>query len=388
MPSRRSHTKSRKGCLECKRRHVKCDEGIPKCSLCRKRKLECSYPPPNEDADSPQGSSINQDEVEGSATGELPQATRMMEARLFHQYMTSTYHTLAQDGLSANHLSVNIPRLATSFVYLLDGIHALSALHLASIETDNRVSWLDAALRYQSQACSGLGKVLADITTREYEPAFVTSIFIMLFAMGYRVISVDTKPPDPLSLVREIRTLISGPAMLFDKIVKGGFTAKLEHWMHVPDTKESLPDVTNTNTDTSADTNILFRLHANIITSLDRLHTTINTNKGPHHSAYQVTWQQLYQAIEPWPKIGPQGGPLAWPLFLSDEFFTLIQNGDWIARVLFLHYGTAMRLLCHRWYVRDWGRRLVLATLESLEDIPPEWVDTISWIRRAAERED
>ena len=169
-----------------------------------------------------------------------------MEARLFHQYMTSTYHTLAQDGLSANHLSVNIPRLATSFVYLLDGIHALSALHLASIETDNRVSWLDAALRYQSQACSGLGKVLADITTREYEPAFVTSIFIMLFAMGYRVISVDTKPPDPLSLVREIRTLISGPAMLFDKIVKGGFTAKLEHWMHVPDTKESLPDVTNT----------------------------------------------------------------------------------------------------------------------------------------------
>ncbi|CAG7943787.1 unnamed protein product [Penicillium salamii] len=375
MPTRRSHTKSRKGCLECKRRHVKCDEGIPKCTLCRKRRLECSYPPPNEDADSPQGSSINQDDLESSTalTGELPPATRMLEARLFHQYMTSTYHTLAQDGLSANHLSINIPRLATSFVYLLDSIYALSALHLASVEADNRVPWLDAALRYQSQACSGLGKVLADITTQEYEPAFVSSIFIMLFAMGYRVISVDSKPPDPLSLVREIRTLISGPAMLFDKIVKGGFTAQLEHWMHVPDTKESLPDGTHTK---------------NIITSLDRLHTTIDMNKGPQDSTYRVNWQQLYQAIEPWPKIGPQGGPLAWPLFLSDEFLALIQNGDWIARVLFLHYGTAMRLLCHRWYVRDWGRRLVLATLEPLDDIPPEWVDTISWIRQAAERED
>ncbi|KAJ5342394.1 hypothetical protein N7541_011518 [Penicillium brevicompactum] len=375
MPSRRSHTKSRKGCLECKRRHVKCDEGVPKCSLCRKRRLECSYPPPNEDIDSPQDSSITHDESESgsAATTELPQATRMLEARLFHQYMTSTHQTLSQDGLSAHHLSINIPRLATTFCYLLDGISALSALHLASVETENRASWLDAALRYQSQACSGLGKVLANITTRDYEPAFVTSIFIMLFAMGYRVISVDNKPPDPLALVREVRTLISGPAMLFDRIVKEGYSAHLESWLHVPETREALPSGSNSR---------------DIITSLDRLRTTIDLKKGPHHLAYQATWQQLYQAIEPWPKIGPQGGPLAWPLFLSDEFFTLIQNDDWIARILFLHYGMAMRLLCHRWYVRDWGRRLVLATLEPLDEIPQEWKDTISWIRQAAERED
>ena len=47
-----------------------------------------------------------------------------------------------------------------------------------------------------------------------------------------------------------------------------------------------------------------------------------------------------------------------------------------------------MRLLCHRWYVRDWGRRLVLATLEPLDEIPQEWEEIISWIRQAAERED
>jgi len=262
---------------------MQCDEGIPKCSLCRKRRLECSYPPPSEDVDSPQGSSIAQDESESGTmapTGELPQATRMLETRLFHQYMTSTYHTLSQDGLSANHLSMNIPRMATSFSYLLDGIHALSALHLASIETENRASWLDAALRYQSQACSGLGKVLPDITAPDYEPAFVTSIFIMLFAMGYRVISIDSQPPDPLSVVREVRTLISGPAMLFDRIVEGGFHAQLDGWMHVPDTKESLqggvhsqygapltdremhPITHHSGGTPVEDTSILFRLHS------------------------------------------------------------------------------------------------------------------------------
>lgn len=121
---------------------------------------------------------------------------------------------------------------------------------------------------------------------------------------------------------------------------------------------------------------------------MGRLHTIILTKQEPEQSLYQTTWQQLHQAIEPWPKIGPQGGPIAWPLFLSDEFSTLIQSGDWTARVLFLHYGMAMRLLCHRWYIRDWGRRLVSATLESLDGIPQEWEETISWIRQDIERED
>ncbi|KAJ5199768.1 hypothetical protein N7472_004972 [Penicillium cf. griseofulvum] len=118
------------------------------------------------------------------------------------------------------------------------------------------------------------------------------------------------------------------------------------------------------------------------------LKSMIDARKGLDQQIYQATWQRLHEAIEPWPNIGPHGGPIAWPLSLSDDFASLLKNGDWIARIMLLHYGVAMRLLCHRWYVRDWGRRLVLATLELLDDIPQEWEETISWIRRAAARED
>ncbi|KAH7076294.1 hypothetical protein FB567DRAFT_157700 [Paraphoma chrysanthemicola] len=41
---RRSHRKSRGGCLECKRRHVKCDENRPVCRLCAVSDRDCSYP--------------------------------------------------------------------------------------------------------------------------------------------------------------------------------------------------------------------------------------------------------------------------------------------------------------------------------------------------------
>ncbi|KAJ4392463.1 hypothetical protein N0V85_007033 [Neurospora sp. IMI 360204] len=43
---RRSHRKSRKGCLECKRRHIKCDETRPRCINCQTVERECSYPIP------------------------------------------------------------------------------------------------------------------------------------------------------------------------------------------------------------------------------------------------------------------------------------------------------------------------------------------------------
>lgn len=126
----------------------------------------------------------------------------------------------------------------------------------------------------------------------------------------------------------------------------------------------------------------------NIVTSLNQLLSTIDTKEDSKKDTYRGTWQLLYQAIEPWPKIGAQGGVIAWPLFLSDEFCSLLQNGEWMARILLLHYGLAMGLMCNRWYVRDWGRRLIMATLEPLDEIPREWNDTIAWIGKAAQSDD
>jgi hypothetical protein len=42
-PPRRSHTKSRKGCETCKRRHIRCDENFPQCRNCTKHKIRCPY---------------------------------------------------------------------------------------------------------------------------------------------------------------------------------------------------------------------------------------------------------------------------------------------------------------------------------------------------------
>ncbi|KAL5593603.1 hypothetical protein FOBRF1_012705 [Fusarium oxysporum] len=45
-PTRISHTKSRKGCQQCKKRKVKCDEQRPACFNCSRLQEECKYLPP------------------------------------------------------------------------------------------------------------------------------------------------------------------------------------------------------------------------------------------------------------------------------------------------------------------------------------------------------
>jgi hypothetical protein len=41
---RRGHTKSRRGCYNCKRRRIKCQESRPACGHCVKTGLKCEYP--------------------------------------------------------------------------------------------------------------------------------------------------------------------------------------------------------------------------------------------------------------------------------------------------------------------------------------------------------
>lgn len=43
MNFKRKADYSRRGCLECKKSHLKCDEGLPSCQRCQKRKTICTY---------------------------------------------------------------------------------------------------------------------------------------------------------------------------------------------------------------------------------------------------------------------------------------------------------------------------------------------------------
>ncbi|KAL3440011.1 gamma-glutamyltranspeptidase-domain-containing protein [Aspergillus insuetus] len=340
MPSRRSHTKSRRGCFQCKRRHVKCDEDIPRCTLCKKRGLECTYPPPTEGdgqfPSTPQGSSsANENSTHPDA--DWPVQTRLLEMKLFHHYVIDASFTLRQDVLDPGHFQVAVPRLASSNPFLLDILLAFSALHLAFLEQGtSEAKWLEIALKYQNRACSAFSKVLAGLSPESLGPAFICSIFIMLCAFAYPCVSQNRDTFDPLAQVLEIHRLLVGCAFLFQQLDSVEQPEEMRAWLVY---KQPEVFVKNGVVEEAQDNSVLEELQRDLLKSLDNLRNTISSSDSPHRTMYQSTWATLDEMIKEWPLGKAQGGILAFPIHISEEFMARLKEGDWTARMLFLHYG-------------------------------------------------
>lgn len=118
--------------------------------------------------------------------------------------------------------------------------------------------------------------------------------------------------------------------------------------------------------------------------SLYNIYPFVESSSEPQKTACQSTWELLRDSVQSWPLAGARGGFIAFPINISEAYVTLLQEDDWLCRILFLHYGVGLHLHSDRWYVGDWGRRLVGAVLESAEDeVPLEWVDVVLWTRQA-----
>ncbi|KAI0145343.1 hypothetical protein GGR57DRAFT_300853 [Xylariaceae sp. FL1272] len=166
------HTKSRTGCTRCRCRRVKCDETRPVCRNCHRHGVDCEYdrvaislssPPPRSTGSGSSTSStqtpIPQAAVQGAA---IPQH-EYWKLRVFHNFAVCTSDTLPGSHISTvkDCWSVQVPVLALRHGSLLNGILAISALHLLSSEHSDdaglcsyRAMSLDAALETHREALS------------------------------------------------------------------------------------------------------------------------------------------------------------------------------------------------------------------------------------------
>ncbi|KKK14578.1 hypothetical protein ARAM_006311 [Aspergillus rambellii] len=306
----------------------------------------------------------------------------MLEMKLFHHFLIDASITLRQDVLEAGHFQVAVPRLATSNPFLLDIILAFSSLHLAFLEQGDS-KWLEIALKYQNRAFTAFNRVLAELTPENSGPAFICSIFIMLCAFAYPCISQDRDTFDPISQVLEIHRLLVGCAFLFQQLDRMEEPGEMKAWLVYkrPEVFKESGMVEGGHDDNSK----LEHLRRELLESLEKFQTVIDSKRGPHQKMYKQIWEVLQEMIMEWPMGKAKGGILAFPIHISEEFMSLLKKGEWVARILFLYYGVGMHLLSEKWYVGVWGRRLVTAVLENLEEIPPAWKETVTWARQAVD---
>ncbi|KAK3643955.1 hypothetical protein LTR56_006745 [Elasticomyces elasticus] len=211
-PSRRSHTKSRKGCKTCKKRHIRCDETFPQCRNCTKHQVRCDYMEnvgsDTEGQGSPEQPSMlltpgSESRIDlWQQTGSFPYPDLQVfpppqtheysknELRLIH-HLSSISNDLLLKGTS--HLTVWTPKMskakrflsiASSYPYVMHALLSFSANHLAWVHssTDTR----NLYLHHGSIALRGLHEAIGNFSHTNADAVLAASLLLLWQATDWR----------------------------------------------------------------------------------------------------------------------------------------------------------------------------------------------------------
>ncbi|KAG8352786.1 hypothetical protein FVEN_g9134 [Fusarium venenatum] len=196
---RRSHKKSKKGCLQCKRRHVKCDEGRPACLLCTMTSRDCSFTSEEatssaSDLSSRESLFPSQSHPATSTTSATPPNNHgtPFDKAVNMEHMTLFVHLVTNKDLFS--LGDNVDDYQSNFdvcikesvkaPYLLHQLLAFSARHLAAIHTDRTSHYLDQAVSLQTKAIS-----LFNETRREVDSSNCVAILLFSVTLGHHLLA-------------------------------------------------------------------------------------------------------------------------------------------------------------------------------------------------------
>ncbi|PWY79851.1 hypothetical protein BO83DRAFT_406029 [Aspergillus eucalypticola CBS 122712] len=201
---RRPHRKSRAGCLVCKQRRVKCDEGKPSCHRCQKLGFDCSYEPEAKNKDSvslflasPPDSKaycmsvdtvtkkINEILQLDSKSGPLPVVQALQH---FHHGLTNP--ALGPKGAQSA-MQAKIIQLGFNSPFLLHTIIAAATSHIRHLASDGRVYTFTETYHWQ-QAITQYSR---EVTT--IGPKNTDSLISACLLLTIRSFSLDEY--DPLS---------------------------------------------------------------------------------------------------------------------------------------------------------------------------------------------
>ncbi|KAJ9419701.1 hypothetical protein FOXG_07018 [Fusarium oxysporum f. sp. lycopersici 4287] len=372
MKPRRSHTKSRSGCRECKRRKVKCDERLPSCFNCARRGMTCSLTPSQP---SPQNiEPVRRDGIDNTVTNPSPDAlsvagiwTAPMPGasldfqdhglELMHHYSAITANTLAL-RLDMQHIwRMVLPEMSYNASFLSHGLLSVAALHKAHLLPARRDKYLDLAAYHQTRGMEGFRSIFSSIGEKNWHPAFCFSSTIVIYAF-----SPAGRTEDPMKdilqifvLIRGIRSSLLGSGR---NLTETPFSAWANGIWIVGEN-----DVASYDFDPPLDHSAL---PMDTFQALRRLFAFYRTNLSDCNRAdYEFASLQLRKSAILIAHAGSQaeiGMVMFFPYVISASVMSDIQANDPCALVLLSYFAVLLSLVEQQfWYVQGWSRRLIEA---------------------------
>jgi hypothetical protein len=175
---RKGHTKSRRGCLNCKRRKVKCQENRPECGHCQKLGLPCEWPSatppsrpggrcaigaarktePRPDVGVPVGVSMGRSMGTAGYGVQSGQGFSVQDLHFFQHFITVAYPPLPLGGGS---IWKQVSAMAHHYDFLIHAMLGLGASHLSLCGGDAGELYTRPALAHRVAAMKSLNEFLS-----------------------------------------------------------------------------------------------------------------------------------------------------------------------------------------------------------------------------------
>ncbi|CAA9960149.1 Zn-clus multi-domain protein [Pyrenophora teres f. maculata] len=179
LRQRRGHTKSRLGCLACKKRKIK--ETWPSCANCDKRGYVCRYPDIFKHAHHDYFSLAVPSPYQVVKLVDTPTVYSPDDMQLFHHYLISAYPCIPHDFEGI--WTTEVPKMGHKYPYLMNAMLALAGSHLA-VQVDNPKTSL--ALQHRQKAIVGLEDAFSKRpSTAEESHVMLAASYLLSFQSGY-----------------------------------------------------------------------------------------------------------------------------------------------------------------------------------------------------------
>jgi hypothetical protein len=379
--SKRTHTKSRLGCDQCKKRRIKCDYIAPECGKCSKRGLSCAY--------RTWGPAIDRLQPHGRAPepadhrpppDSLPPSTSttsfsLYDLGLVQDYTLRSSITLSRrDDPSFHEIwQQDVPKLALDHSYLMHAILSFAAAYRSrhpdpASPRDSKA--VQAARDHYDQALVDMRVSISDVTAELADPLLCFSILIAFVTSFLGTVDESGPLETTVRLFQTIRSLVG---VMHDDIIRS----------HLAESK--IGALVRHNDAIARNT-----LPEGLTDSLDQL--LFSDSKHDSHDTESAAYNELLAGAvmklkvmfslttthpDSWDHL------LSWPISLSSklpELIKAIEDHEPLALCILAHWSVALCNAPPKWYVKNWPRTLLQTIHAFLSG--SKWKKSLDWAIR------
>lgn len=306
--------------------------------------------------------------------GSLPADLHLRDLELMHHYCLESYKSISQDDAFAQPFQKEVPKIALSHPFLMHGVLALSALHLAYLNKNgDRVNEYDElAAGHQTLALALFRKELDNITPSNSAALFVFSSIATVLAFASPQIS-GMHSLSPIDEMLQISTLCRGIAEIL-QTSRGWLENSSDSWVtDMLSSRKRSSKMQSPPADIEAKLAPVYKLNA------DLTRTGLNIQEAVACEEAISELSHVFQRLNS----GYQDlSVFRWPIVIKPVLFSLLRDRRPLALVVLAHFCILLHKVSDRWWLESWPRLL----LQSIHDrLDVSWREHIQWPMEALE---